>query len=156
MIGAIALRGVLIGLVLLALGASGLIDRLTRLMPQSVLSGLQLELGIALGWIALGSMTDHVGVGIISLGVAAALRFGAHAAIVTILCGLAPAAVFGLSGDSTLVASAAAQWSAKWSTRRLSDRGDWLRLATTGLTLTNAVFLTALVAGTVMARAPIT
>lgn len=110
--GAIALSGVLIGLVLLALGTSGLIDRLARLVSQSVLSGLQLGLGMALGWIALGLMTDHVGVGIISLGVAvAALRFGAHAAIVTILCGLALGAVFGLSGDSTLVASVA-QWSA--------------------------------------------
>ena len=76
--GAIVLSGVLIGLVPLALGASGLIDKLARLVPQSVLSGLQLGLGMALGWIALGLMTDHVGVGIVSLGVAvAALRFGA-------------------------------------------------------------------------------
>ncbi len=44
----IALSGVLIGLVLLGLGGTGLIDRIRRLVPQSVLSGLQLGLGLSL------------------------------------------------------------------------------------------------------------
>lgn len=47
--GALALSGVLIGSALLFLGGSGIIDRLARLVPQSVLSGLQLGLGLALG-----------------------------------------------------------------------------------------------------------
>ena len=147
--GAIAPSGVSIGLVLLVLGASGPIDRLARLVPQSILSGLQLGLGMALGWIALGLMTDHVGVGIISLGVAvAALRFGAHAAIVTILCGLALDAVLGLSGDSTLVAPATAQWPAAWPTlAEFRTAVTALALPQLALTLTNAVFLAALVAG---------
>ncbi|MCA2009840.1 putative sulfate/molybdate transporter [Tritonibacter mobilis] len=43
----IALSGVLIGLVLLGLGGTGLIDRIRRLVPQSVLSGPRLGLSLA-------------------------------------------------------------------------------------------------------------
>ena len=55
----IALSGVLIGLVLLGLGGTGLIDRIRRLVPQSVLSGLQLGLGLSLAWVAVGLMREH-------------------------------------------------------------------------------------------------
>jgi hypothetical protein len=69
--GALALSGVLIGLALIFLGATGLIDRIARLVPQSVLSGLQLGLGLALGWIALGVMQDQWIVAGVTLGVVA-------------------------------------------------------------------------------------
>ncbi|MCI5108954.1 MAG: putative sulfate/molybdate transporter [Marivita sp.] len=68
----IALSGVLIGLVLLGLGSTGLIDRIARLVPQSVLSGLQLGLGLSLAWVAIGLMQEHWPVGALSLGVATA------------------------------------------------------------------------------------
>ena len=63
----IALSGMLIGGVLLFLGASGLIDRIARLVPQSVLAGLQLGLGLSLGWIALGLMQNQLLVGLVFL-----------------------------------------------------------------------------------------
>ncbi len=146
--GAIALSGVLIGLTLLVLGASGLIDRIARLVPQSVLSGLQLGLGLALGWIALNLMKDQVGIGLVSLGVAVAfLRFGAHAALATILCGITLGALFDPSGASGLVLPGVSVWPAGLPTLTdLRTAVTELALPQLALTLTNAVFLTALVA----------
>ena len=146
--GAIALSGILIGLALLALGASGLIDRIARLVPQSVLSGLQLGLGLALGWIAIELMEDQVVIGLVSLGVAVALlRFGAHAALATILCGISLGTLLEASGVSGLVPPEPSGWPAGVPT--LTDLGiavTELALPQLALTLTNAVFLTALVA----------
>jgi MFS superfamily sulfate permease-like transporter len=146
--GAIALSGILIGLTLLALGASGLIDRIARLVPQSVLSGLQLGLGLALGWIALDLMKDQVGIGLVSLGVAVAfLRFGAHAALATILCGMTLVTLFDPSGASGLVLSETPDLPAGLPTLAdLRTAVTDLALPQLALTLTNAVFLTALVA----------
>lgn len=145
---AIALSGVLIGLALLALGASGLIDKIARLVPQSVLSGLQLGLGLALGWIALGLMKDQVVIGLVSLGVAVAfLRFGAHAALATILCGITLGILLAPSGASSLVLPEAHVWPAGLPTLTdLRTALTELALPQLALTLTNAVFLTALVA----------
>lgn len=146
--GAIALSGILIGLALLALGASGLIDKIARLVPQSVLSGLQLGLGLALGWIALGLMKDQVVIGLVSLGVAVAfLRFGAHAALATILCGITLGILLAPSGASSLVLPEAHVWPAGLPTLTdLRTALTELALPQLALTLTNAVFLTALVA----------
>ena len=48
----LAASGVIIGAVLLILGVTGWIDRLGRLVPQSVLAGLQLGLGAALALVS--------------------------------------------------------------------------------------------------------
>ena len=146
--GTVALSGIVGGLALSALGASGVIDRIARLVPQSVLSGLQLGLGLALGWIALGLMKDQVLVGLVSLGVAVAfLRFGAHAALATILCGVTLGALFDHSGAMGLVPPEAAQLPAGSPTLTdLLTAVTDLALPQLALTLTNAVFLTALVA----------
>ncbi|MCL3883958.1 putative sulfate/molybdate transporter [Marivita sp. GX14005] len=143
---ALALSGVLIGGVLLGLGGSGLIDRLARLVPQSVLSGLQLGLGLALGWIALGLMAEQAPIGAASLAVAAfMLRFGRHAALVTLMLGAALGLWLGVPG--------AAGPGAQIGLPGLPAPGDLrialadLALPQLALTLTNAVFLTALVAG---------
>ena len=47
--GEIAAAGMIIGVVLLVLGATGLIGRLARVLPQSVSAGLQLGLGLLMG-----------------------------------------------------------------------------------------------------------
>lgn len=146
--GAIAVAGVLIGVTLLFLGGSGLIDRLARLVPQSVLSGLQLGLGLALGWIALGLMADQVIVGVLSLGIAlTALRLGTQAALATLVAGVA----LGLVAGHPSLPLGTAMPDTGWQVP-IPSAGD-LRLALTDLalpqlamTLTNAVFLTALVA----------
>lgn len=142
----IALSGVLIGLVLLGLGGSGLIDRIARLVPQSVLSGLQLGLGLSLGWVAVGLMLDHWLIGALSLAVAvAALRAGTHAAMLTIIAGIVAGMVHGLP-DAPVLTDTPGPLSlpdAPELRRAVTD----LALPQLALTLTNAVFLTALVAG---------
>jgi MFS superfamily sulfate permease-like transporter len=143
----IALSGMLIGGVLLFLGASGLIDRIARLVPQSVLAGLQLGLGLSLGWIALGLMQNQLLVGLVSLVIAlAALRFGTHAALATLLSGLVLGMVIDQPGLPSLPVPAEA-----WVLGRIGTE-DWqtavsdLAIPQLALTLTNAVFLTALIA----------
>ncbi|MEQ5871571.1 putative sulfate/molybdate transporter [Sagittula sp. NFXS13] len=141
----IALSGVLIGLVLLVLGGTGLIDRIARLVPQSVLSGLQLGLGLSLGWVAVWLMLDNWLIGVLSLGVALwALHAGTHAALLTICAGVALGLI---TGQPDARMSQAAQWSmpfvdAEGLRRAVTD----LALPQLSLTLTNAVFLTTLVA----------
>lgn len=142
----IALSGVLIGLVLLGLGGTGLIDRIRRLVPQSVLSGLQLGLGLSLAWVAAGLMREHWLIGALSLGIAlAALRVGTHAAMLTIAIGVGAGMMLGLPEAPVL---AAAPWpmtvpDAQELRRAVTD----MALPQLALTLTNAVFLTSLVAG---------
>jgi len=51
--GAVAAIGLMIGGVLLLLGLTGLIGRAARLIPQSITAGLQLGLGIMMGWLGL-------------------------------------------------------------------------------------------------------
>src|SRR3546814_18100350 len=52
----LAVSGVMIGAILLLLGLTGWITRLARLVPQSVLAGLQLGLGFALALLSLALM----------------------------------------------------------------------------------------------------
>lgn len=146
--GAIALSGIVIGVILLLLGASGLIDRIARLVPQSVLSGLQLGLGLALSWIALGLMKDQMLVGVVSLGVAIIfLRFGKHAVLATVFCGGILGLIFGQSGVQGLADPGAGQWLPEFPTLAgLRVAVTDLALPQLALTLSNAVFLTALVA----------
>src|SRR3546814_16810713 len=49
----LAVSGVMIGAILLLLGLTGWITRLARLVPQSVLAGLQLGRGFALALLSL-------------------------------------------------------------------------------------------------------
>lgn len=142
----IALSGVLIGLVLLGLGGTGLIDRIARLVPQSVLSGLQLGLGLSLAWVAIGLMQDHWMVGALSLGVATvALWAGTQAALLTIIVGVGAGMVLGLPDASALTATPTPL--SFPSMQDLRHAVTNLALPQLALTLTNAVLLTALVAG---------
>src|SRR5437764_1599426 len=47
--GEVAAAGMMLGVVLLALGATGAIERFARLIPQSVSTGLQFGLGLLMG-----------------------------------------------------------------------------------------------------------
>jgi hypothetical protein len=146
--GSIALAGVLIGVTLLVLGGSGIIDRIARFVPQSVLSGLQLGLGLALGWIALGLMADQAIVGAVSLGIAVgALRLGTHAALATLVAGVALGLSIGHPSVPLITAMPETGWqvpipSASDLRFSLTD----LALPQLAMTPTNAVFLTTLVA----------
>ncbi len=147
----IALSGMLIGLVLLGLGGTGLIDRIARLVPQSVLAGLQLGLGLSLAWIAVGLMRDQWPIGVLSLCVAlVALRVGSHAALLTIATGVAAGLVLGL--PTVLVPSVKTGPMSLPEAETLRRAVTDLALPQLALTLTNAVFLTALVAGDLFGR----
>jgi MFS superfamily sulfate permease-like transporter len=65
--GAVAATGLLIGTVLLLLGLTGLIGRMARLIPQSVTAGLQLGLGIMMGWLGIMMMIQFPWIGIPAL-----------------------------------------------------------------------------------------
>jgi predicted benzoate:H+ symporter BenE len=65
--GAVAAAGLVIGAVLLLLGATGLIARVARLIPQSVTAGLQLGLGVAMGWLGLTMVAETPWIGVPAL-----------------------------------------------------------------------------------------
>jgi MFS superfamily sulfate permease-like transporter len=64
---ATAAAGFVIGAILLALGATGLIGRVARLIPQSVTAGLQLGLGLAMGWLGLKMTVEVPWIGVPAL-----------------------------------------------------------------------------------------
>ena len=65
--GATAAAGLVIGAVLLLLGATGLIAKMARLIPQSVTAGLQLGLGLAMGWLGLTMVAETPWIGVPAL-----------------------------------------------------------------------------------------
>ncbi|MDQ7727016.1 putative sulfate/molybdate transporter [Halomonas sp. SpR8] len=73
--GGLAVSGMVIGLTLLILGGTGWIKRIGRLVPQSVLAGLQLGLGIVLGYMSIGLMLPAPLVAIVTLGLLLGLLF---------------------------------------------------------------------------------
>ena len=70
--GATAAAGLVVGAVLLLLGATGLIGKMARLIPQSVTAGLQLGLGLTMGWLGLTMVLQEPWIGVPAL----ALLFG--------------------------------------------------------------------------------
>lgn len=143
--------GVMIGAVLLLLGVTGWITRLARLVPQSVLAGLQLGLGSALALLALDLMATAPLVGGLSLAVLLlALRFPAVPSAPLGL--LAAALLAGLLGreshgsvpfpETMLFASPILP---AWE--EITDAIGLFVLPQLSLTFTNAILLTALIAG---------
>lgn len=65
--GAVVATGVMVGVALLVLGATGWITRLARLVPQSVLAGLQLGLGAALALVSVKLMGASPGLGLFTM-----------------------------------------------------------------------------------------
>jgi len=65
--GEIAAAGLCLGLILLVLGATGAIARFARLIPQSVVSGLQLGLGITLALLSLELLADVPWLGLLTV-----------------------------------------------------------------------------------------
>ncbi|MBK1873968.1 MULTISPECIES: putative sulfate/molybdate transporter [Marinobacter] len=143
--------GVLIGGILLILGVTGWINGAARLIPRSVLSGLQLGLGLMLAHMSVGLMATSLPLGIVTLALlGATLKLLPHW----------PAALIGLIGSVALGTLLGAQGlifpaadSVAFSLPELPGFKDWqqglstLVLPQLALTLTNAIVLTALVVG---------
>ncbi len=146
----LAASGVMIGVVLLVLGGTGWIDRLGRLVPQSVLAGLQLGLGGALGLISLGLMATAPGLGLATLVLVLALGRVPRLPAALIAVGLAMLAgrVFTLPAlpvpeDVRVLPGFVGLPS--WS--EVEQGIGVMVLPQLALTITNAIILTTLVAG---------
>jgi predicted benzoate:H+ symporter BenE len=147
--GEVAAAGIVLGLILLGLGASGAIGWLARLIPQSVTAGLQLGLGLSMAVLGLSLMAEAAWLGAMVLLVLLLLQRipGCPAALLAL--GLAVAAGWlagivsapaGMSPGLTLPALALPAWS------DLPRAIELAVLPQIPLTLTNAVIVTAALA----------
>ncbi len=145
----LAAGGVLTGVALLVLGLTGLITKFARIVPQSVIAGLQLGLGLALGAVALELVAGQPVIGLLVLAVLA-LMFVAPklpTALLGVAAAIALGQVFGVeptARPSAETLSLAQLWP---SLTELEGALSQLVLPQLALTLTNAVLLTALIAG---------
>ncbi|MEQ5816779.1 putative sulfate/molybdate transporter [Marinobacter sp. NFXS11] len=140
--------GVLIGAILLILGSTGWINRAARLVPGSVLSGLQLGLGLLLASMSLELMTTSLPLGLLVLALLA-VTLKLFPSWPAALLGLAVAMILGaLLGSPGLPLPVDP---AIFSMPALPSMDDWqqgfsiLVLPQLALTITNAIVLTALV-----------
>jgi MFS superfamily sulfate permease-like transporter len=145
----LAASGVMIGAILLILGTTGLIDKIGRLVPQSVLAGLQLGLGVTLSLVAFELMTTApvLGLALVAM-IAALLRTSLPAAVIA----LAAALLAGWAFDLEPLPLAEVTWAMPTlvglpSWEEMEQAFAVFVLPQLALTLTNAIILTALVAG---------
>jgi hypothetical protein len=146
----LAFSGVVIGLVLLILGVTGWITHLARIVPQSVLAGLQLGLGLALALVSLDLMATAPLLGVITLALLLGLLLLPRLPSALIVLAVAiflgwlldlPGIGFQPAGGSAFLVPALP--SLAEAERAVSQ----LVLPQLSLTFTNAVLLTALIAG---------
>lgn len=145
----LAASGVMIGAILLILGGTGLINRIGRLVPQSVLAGLQLGLGITLSLVAFDLMATAPVLGLaLVLFIAVLLRRSLPAAVIA----LAGAVLAGLAFDFEPLPLAETTRAMPTlvglpSLEEMQQGFAVFVLPQLALTLTNAIILTALIAG---------
>ena len=145
---AVALSGIMIGIVLLGLGASGWISKVVRLVPQSVLAGLQLGLGMALAIVAFELMAGAYVIALVTLAILAiGLRYTQIPVVpVALAAMIGLGMVFGVPGIAVTA-------DAGFAFPSWPDPNAWLEatanlvLPQLALTFTNAILLTALIAG---------
>ncbi len=144
--GMLAASGVLVGAILIGLALTGWIDRLARLVPQSVLSGLQLGLGISLALVAWPMLATSPVLGVsavVILGISLMRPGFAGAALVLLGAGLVGGLV-GAPGLPVADGSVAAPGVPVAAT--FGAAFGAMALPQLALTLANAVFLTAFLA----------
>ncbi|MGD9617840.1 MAG: putative sulfate/molybdate transporter [Alphaproteobacteria bacterium] len=145
--GEVAAAGMILGAVLLLLGATGAISRFARLIPQSVSVGLQLGLGLLMAILGLKLILETPWIGFGSLILLLLLRCIPHYPAVPVT--LAAAICAGWLGGTSLPALTFAwplpelivpNWSEVWRSIEIAV------LPQLSLTLTNAVIVTAALA----------
>ena len=145
---AVALSGIMIGIVLLGLGASGWISKVVRLVPQSVLAGLQLGLGMALAIVAFELMAGAYVIALVTLAILAiGLRYKQIPVVpVALAAMIGLGMVFGVPGIAITADAGFAfpSWPDLNAGREATAN---LVLPQLALTFTNAILLTALIAG---------
>jgi len=147
---ALAASGVMIGGALLILGAAGWITRLARLVPQSILAGLQLGLGAALAVVSLDLMGSAPAIAILTLALLLGLLFVQRypSALIALAAAIVLAQVLKVPGtEFATVAATALSIPSLPSLAEFERAFTLFVLPQLSLTLTNAVVLTALIAG---------
>ena len=146
----LATSGAMMGAILLVLGATGLITRLSRLVPQSVLAGLQLGLGIALAFVSFNLMASAPALGLVTCAVLVALAFvpGCPSVLVALGAAIVGAQVLGVPGGGiAAVSSGLVAVPELPGLKEVEQALSLYVLPQLSLTLSNAVVLTALIAG---------
>ena len=143
--------GILIGAIMLLLGVTGWINRVARLVPGSILSGLQLGLGLLLAGMSLGLMATSWLAGLATLLVLVFILWRLPAWPATLIGLAVSLAVGAVTGSPGLLLAMPDSVAFHWP--ELPGLSDWqqgfsvLALPQLALTLTNAILLTALLAG---------
>ncbi|MDY6815870.1 MAG: putative sulfate/molybdate transporter, partial [Pseudomonadota bacterium] len=149
--GSLVASGALIGAILLLLGSTGWINRVARLVPGSVLSGLQLGLGLLLAYMSLGLMATSWPLGVATLALLVfTLKMLPNwpAALIGLGGAVAVGAVLEAPGLTLTVADSVA-----FRLPEFPGMDEWqqafsvLVLPQLALTITNAIVLTSLVVG---------
>ena len=147
---ALAASGVMIGAALLILGLTGWITRLARLVPQSVLAGLQLGLGLALALVSLDLMTSAPVIAIVTMALLLGLLLVPRypSALIALAVAIVLAQALGVPGMGIANATPTAPLVASLpSLGEMQSAFSLFVLPQLSLTLTNAIVLTALIAG---------
>ncbi len=145
----IAASGMIVGLFLLVLGLTGWINRMARLVPQSILTGLQLGLGISLGMAGLKLAGTSPGAALATAAlIVVLLRFTRWPAAIA---GFAFAGLLAIAADLPVITLAVSSDFAIPSlviptVPEIASATTGLALPQLALTLTNAIVLTALIA----------
>ncbi|HSP58431.1 MAG TPA: putative sulfate/molybdate transporter [Halomonas sp.] len=148
--GGLAASGVIIGVTLLMLGWTGWINRIARLVPQSVLAGLQLGLGLALAHMSLDLMASAPLVAMVTLGLLLGLLLTPRypATLVALAAATVLAQALDVPGlDFGTLSPALVSVPSLPSLADVERALSVFVLPQLSLTFTNAVLLTALLAG---------
>jgi MFS superfamily sulfate permease-like transporter len=146
----LAASGVMIGVALLLLGLTGWITRLARVVPQSVLAGLQLGLGLALALVSLGLMATAPLIAMTTVAVLLGLLFAPRypSALIALALAIILAQVLDVPGmEISAQAAAVVSIPSLPSLAEMERALSLFVLPQLTLTFTNAVVLTALIAG---------
>ncbi|MEW8185121.1 MAG: putative sulfate/molybdate transporter [Candidatus Thiodiazotropha endolucinida] len=147
--GTIAVTGLLLGATVLLLTLTGLVSRIGKMIPQSVLTGIQLGIGLLLAWAGARLILQEPMIGLMSLILLLLLlptRFKPVAAILVIL-GSAIWSGIDRPGQTPEIAIGfyppqwvGIDWSDAWTS------AETILLPQLALTLTNAMIVTAAIA----------
>jgi MFS superfamily sulfate permease-like transporter len=146
----LAASGVMIGVALLVLGLTGWITRLARVVPQSVLAGLQAGLGLALALVSFNLMATAPVIAMVTLGLLLGFLLAPRypSAVIGLIAAIVLAQVLDVPGmQFGTMAPVAFSIPSLPSLAEMQRAFSLFVLPQLSLTLTNAVVLTALIAG---------
>ena len=147
--GEIAAAGLCLGVILLVLGATGAIGRFARIVPPSVVTGLQLGLGVTLALLSLELMAGLPWLGIVTAGLLLLLMRVPRCPATLLALGVA-VVLARLAGVGAPWPGF--DWAPAWPAAIVPDLGDFQHALASAvlpqlpLTLTNAVIVTAALA----------